>query len=206
MKGSPRLADLLYLIPRSELPTQCARPRPARGPGNYNSSSISNARKAFCGVTWTGPVGPAAADVAKSLSDTEMYSFEARYPYPVLYRTTVPRIRKCALRFALALAQSHLGLRSPRPRRNRASGPLVPTRRTSTLKYLFVFSSASVLLFVFGLFHLLPAHHYISDHLPSTNSINLAAKPTPSSPPSHTIIHNVFRFCSRRCQGHQVRP
>jgi hypothetical protein len=43
---------------------------------------------------------------------------------------------------------------------------------------LFVFSSAFILLSVFDLFHPLPAHHYISEHLPSTNSINLAAKST----------------------------
>lgn len=186
-------SPLLPSIPRSELPTP--EPRTARECGNYNASSISNRQeKPFVG--WAGPVGPAAAAVAKSLSDTESMGMghgvlpRSRYPYPV------PRIRMCTCTISSrsSVTASTAFLWTIRPHE----------RRTSTLKYLFVFSSAFICTFrLCPVLSALGASLYLSV-LPHPVYHQLRCQTNKSPPPSHTQLHN-GRFCSRCCQGHQVR-
>lgn len=71
------------------------------------------------------------------------------------------------------------------------------------LKYLFVFSSAFIYIFVSVLSYLLLALHHISVFLQTQYITNLAVIPTLSSTPHK--IHN-GRFCPSCFQGHQVRP
>ncbi|KAL2274652.1 hypothetical protein FJTKL_03068 [Diaporthe vaccinii] len=145
--------------------------------------SATGRKKPFVG--WAGPVGPAAAAVAKSLSDTESMgngsrstpSFpRSRYPY------LVPRIRMCALAQTISsrssVTASTAFLWTFRPHE----------RRTSTLKYLFVFSSASICLFDSVLFYLLLALHYISSVFPNPVNHQLRYPTNLSSPPSNTKL------------------
>lgn len=125
---------------------------------------------------WAGPVGPAAAAVAKSLSDTEGMGHggtRSRYPY------FVPRIR-----MLLHNLISVFGDGASRP-----FWTIDPhERRTSTLKYLFVFSSASDDLFFSVLFYLLLALRYISESFQVHQIDDFAVIPPTFSSITHTNL------------------
>lgn len=114
----------------------------------------------------------------------------SRYPYPV------PRIRMCTCTISSrsSVTASTAFLWTIRPHE----------RRTSTLNYLFVFSSAFICTFrLCPVLSALGASLYLSV-LPHPVYHQLRCQTNKSPPPSHTQLHN-GRFCSRCCQGHQVR-
>lgn len=151
----------------------CARPRPARGPGNYNSSSISNARKAFCGVAmdWTRRAcGWGCCKIAQSHRDVLL---QGTVPVPrtvPYHRTAYPYVRlRLHLHNLTSVfghrahgATAHLGHWSPRdvPRRSNIYSSSRPPSSCPSSLICFIYFRRIITL---------------SEQLPSTNSINLAA-------------------------------
>lgn len=122
---------------------------------------------------WAGPVGPAAAAVAKSLSDTEGMGHggtRSRYPY------FVPRIRMCTCTIS-----SRSSVTAP----HGLSGLSVPTKdvpRRSNI-YLSPHPPPST---AFSLSCFIYSWHLVISHSPSKSNIPTTSLLYHQSSPSHT--------------------
>lgn len=176
--GGPRMgAPLLPSIPRSELPT------PDQGlPESVVITMLHQSATGRKSILWGGldPSG-LRLRLLQNRSVTQRawlwvteYSLVqgTRTPYRVSVCAT------CTISSRSSVTASTAFLWTIRPH----------ARRTSTLKYLFVFSSASICLFISVQFYLLLALRYILAFFQAQRSTNLAVIPTKSSPPSHTNL------------------